>query len=59
MTLIASHAGLAVLVLLGRGFVLSRNKPALEIERPPIDPTARKFVYFSRWRPHWRSACWR
>ncbi len=44
--LIVGHAGLAVLVLLGRGFTLSRSGPALEIERSPIDPMARKFVYF-------------
>ena len=40
------HAGLAVLVLFGRGFALSPRGPAAEVERAPVDPDARRFVYF-------------
>jgi 4-amino-4-deoxy-L-arabinose transferase-like glycosyltransferase len=44
--LAAAHAGLAILVLLGRGFSLSPRGPAAEIVRAPVDPDARTFVYF-------------
>jgi 4-amino-4-deoxy-L-arabinose transferase-like glycosyltransferase len=44
--LIVGHAGLGILVALARGFSLSRRKSGFGIERPPIDPFARRFVYF-------------
>ncbi len=44
--LIAGHAGLLVLVALGRGFTLRPSAPAVEIERPPIASEARAFVLF-------------
>ena len=40
------HAGLAILVLLGRGVTLSPRGPAAEVERAPVEPDARSFVYF-------------
>ncbi len=43
--LVMGHAGLIVLVLLGRGFTLSPRGPAAEVERAPVDPDARTFVY--------------
>jgi hypothetical protein len=46
VALIVSHAGLGLLVVLGRGyFIPSRNKPP-EIQREPVDAGARVFVYF-------------
>jgi len=44
--LVAGHAGLSILVLLGRGFTLSPRGPAAEVARPPVDPDAPAFVYF-------------
>ena len=35
-------------MLLGRGFTLSPRGPAAEVERAPVDPDARTFVYFLR-----------
>ena len=43
--LVIGHAGLVVLVLLARGFTLSPCGPAAEVERAPVDPDARTFVY--------------
>jgi 4-amino-4-deoxy-L-arabinose transferase-like glycosyltransferase len=44
--LVVSHAGLVILIILGRGyFFVSRSKPP-EVLREPIDPGARVFVYF-------------
>jgi 4-amino-4-deoxy-L-arabinose transferase-like glycosyltransferase len=45
-TLIVSHAGLGVLVALGHGLSVARRMPAPEIARAPVDPTARRFVFF-------------
>jgi hypothetical protein len=46
VALIVSHAGLGLLVVLGGGyFIPSRNKPP-EVQREPVDPGARVFVYF-------------
>jgi hypothetical protein len=46
VALIVSHAGLGLLVVLGRGyFIPSRSKPP-EVQREPVDPGARVFVYF-------------
>jgi len=43
--LVIDHAGFVVLVLLARGFTLSPRGPAAEVERAPVDPDARTFVY--------------
>ena len=40
------HLGLGLLVALAWGITRRRNMPAPEIERPPIDRSARLFVYF-------------
>src|SRR5882724_1591818 len=46
LALVVSHAGLGLLVVLGRGyFIPSRSKPP-EMQREPVDPGARVFVYF-------------
>ncbi len=46
LALVVSHAGLGILVILGRGyFIPSRSKPP-EVQREPVDPGARVFVYF-------------
>ena len=44
-TLLAGHAGLVMLVLLGRGLMLSPRASAAAITRAPVDPDARLFVY--------------
>jgi 4-amino-4-deoxy-L-arabinose transferase-like glycosyltransferase len=44
--LLAGHAGLALLALLGRGFTLSPRGIGAEILRAPVDPDARPFIYF-------------
>jgi 4-amino-4-deoxy-L-arabinose transferase-like glycosyltransferase len=42
--LVVGHAGLAVLVLLARGFRWSPAAGAAEVDRAPLDPDARPFV---------------
>jgi 4-amino-4-deoxy-L-arabinose transferase-like glycosyltransferase len=49
--LVIGHAGLAILVLFGRGFAPSQREPAAELERAPVDPDARRFVYFFAFAP--------
>jgi hypothetical protein len=44
--ILAAHAGLIVLVALVAGWPWPRHDPAPVIVRPPVDPLARKFVYF-------------
>ena len=43
--LVIGHSGLMVMVLLSRGFTLSPRGVAAEVERAPIEPDARAFVY--------------
>ncbi|MCC6778613.1 MAG: glycosyltransferase family 39 protein [Hyphomicrobiales bacterium] len=43
---LAAHAGLLVLVALVAGWPWPRREPAPVIVRQPIDPLARRFVYF-------------
>ena len=46
LALIVSHAGLVILIILGRGYLIpSRSKPP-EVQREPVDSGARVFVYF-------------
>lgn len=46
VALLLSHAGLAILVILGRGYLFpSRSKPP-EVQREPVDSGAKVFVYF-------------
>jgi 4-amino-4-deoxy-L-arabinose transferase-like glycosyltransferase len=44
--LLVGHAGLAVLVLLSRGFALSPHDTGAYVARAPVDPHAGNFVYF-------------
>jgi hypothetical protein len=44
--LLAGHAGLALLVLLGRGVTLSPRGIGADVSRAPVDPDARTFVCF-------------
>jgi hypothetical protein len=44
--ILAAHAGLIVLVALVAGWPWPRHEPAPVIVRPPVDPLARKFIYF-------------
>ena len=46
MTLVATHLGLALMVILASGWPRARNERAPEIERNPVEPSARLFVYF-------------
>jgi hypothetical protein len=44
--LLISHVGMAILIVLGRGYVIpSRSKPP-ELFREPVDPGARTYVYY-------------
>jgi hypothetical protein len=46
LVLLLSHAGMTILILLGR-FTLTRSPPPQpEVLREPVDPAARGFVYF-------------
>jgi hypothetical protein len=46
MALIFVQVGIVILIILGRGYLIpSRSKPP-EVNREPIDPGARVFVYF-------------
>lgn len=44
-SVVLTHAGLVVLVVLAAGWWTSRKDEAPAFARPPIDPFARKFVY--------------
>jgi hypothetical protein len=44
--LLVGHIGLGILVVLGRGFTARRRRSAPSIIRNPVDPLAKKFVYF-------------
>ena len=44
--LIVAHAGLAILVALGIGLPLMRNRPLPTVDRTPVDSAGRTFVYF-------------
>jgi Dolichyl-phosphate-mannose-protein mannosyltransferase len=46
LTLLLSHAGMAILIMLGRGWVVASPGPAPVVSRPPLDRGARSFVYF-------------
>ena len=46
LALVATHLGLALLVALASGWPRQRNERAPEIERNPVEPLARRFVYF-------------
>lgn len=46
MSLVVAHAGFIVLVVLAHGLSWSPRGPAAQIERKPVDPQARLFVYF-------------
>jgi hypothetical protein len=51
VALLLSHAGMALLIALGRGTsTASRDKPP-DIIRPPLHPAARGFVYFFAFAP--------
>lgn len=45
------HIGLAVLVLLVRGFALAPRGPAVTVDREPVEPDARMFVIFFAFAP--------
>ncbi|HTS42364.1 MAG TPA: glycosyltransferase family 39 protein [Xanthobacteraceae bacterium] len=44
--LLAAHAGLVILILLGFGFPALQRGPTPTVDRAPVDPDARFFVYF-------------
>ena len=46
MTLVSTHLGLALMVILASGWPRGRNERAPEIDRNPVEPSARLFVYF-------------
>ena len=46
VALLVSHAGMAILILLGRGTWDGSRSPAPEVIRAPPHPAARGFVYF-------------
>lgn len=46
LSLVIAHAGFIVLVAVAYGFSWSPRGPAAQIERKPVDPQARLFVYF-------------
>jgi 4-amino-4-deoxy-L-arabinose transferase-like glycosyltransferase len=46
LIILAAHAGLLVLIALVAGWPWPRHEPAPVIVRRPIDPFARRFVYF-------------
>jgi hypothetical protein len=43
---IVGHAGLLILVLLASNLVRARQSEAVAIDRPPLDPFARSYIYF-------------
>lgn len=46
VALLATHLGLGLLVLLASGWPRQRRESAPEIDRNPVEPLARKFVYY-------------
>jgi hypothetical protein len=46
VVLVASHLGLALMVAIASGWVRQRRERAPEIDRNPVEPFARRFVYF-------------
>ncbi len=46
MTLVSTHLGLALMVILASGWPRGRNERAPEIDRNPVEGSARLFVYF-------------
>ena len=46
LALLLSHAGMAILIVLGCGWVIASAGPAPVVTRPPVHPAARGFVYF-------------
>jgi hypothetical protein len=46
VALLMSHAGMAILILLGRGTWAGSRSPAPDVIRAPLHPAARGFVYF-------------
>ena len=46
VALLLSHAGMAILIVLGRGTWVGSRGPAPEVIRAPSHPAARGFVYF-------------
>jgi len=46
LALLATHLGLALLVALASGWPRQRNERAPEIDRNPVEPFARVYVYF-------------
>ena len=51
VVLLVSHAGMAILILLGRGTWDGSRSPAPEVIRAPPHPAARGFVYFFAFTP--------
>ena len=46
VALLLSHAGMAILIALGRGTLIASRDPPPDIIRAPLHPAARGFVYF-------------
>lgn len=46
VALVASHLGLALMVAISSGWLRQRRERAPEIDRNPVEPYARRFVYF-------------
>jgi hypothetical protein len=44
--LLVAHAGLGLLIVLARGYVIASRGPPPEITRPQVDPAAPGYVYF-------------
>jgi hypothetical protein len=46
VALVASHLGLALMIAISSGWLRQRRERAPEIDRNPVEPYARRFVYF-------------
>jgi hypothetical protein len=46
LLLLISHIGFAVLIVLGKGYVLKSEGRPPEVMRRPVEPSARAFIYF-------------
>ena len=44
--LLISHAGIGILAVLGRGYLIASRGPPPEVSRPPVEPAARNYVYY-------------